>query len=110
MVDSFVEYVWRFSDAVLPHQVHLAVLFCICVLKLNPMFRSRYPLVEIVRVAAVAFEVVSIALDAFAQLSSTPRGTFAQHCCRYRLDGPPWSPPVSHPGGNCGGPTVLIVL
>jgi hypothetical protein len=77
MVDSFVEYTWRFSDAVLPHRVHLGVLFCICVLKLNPMFRSRYPLVEIVRVAAVAFEVVSIALDTFAHLFGAPHGTFS---------------------------------
>jgi hypothetical protein len=64
IANAFVEYVWRLSDAELPPKVHLGLLLCICIIKLNPYFESNIAVVEPVRRGAVVFEIVSICLGA----------------------------------------------
>ncbi len=85
LIDGFLEYVWRFSDALFPQALHLGTLFAVCFFKLHPIFKKDVEWLEVLRLGVISFQIASIGLGACAALFDAPNGEYggkAHHLVR----------------------------
>jgi hypothetical protein len=81
LISSFLQYLWRFSEAVFPQPLHLGFLFFVSLVYLSPLFRSQLPALEALRLGCTAFQIASIGLGACAHLFSSATGGHARWSC-----------------------------